>query len=241
MRDGRKKNIIRNRVQKIALLVLLTAQPVLAWQVQTPTFSSTRLLFDSEIGTEANLGYKLPSTEYGFSVEQPLSKRFELQSSLSYSPDKKIITGNGNSFLVSGTGIVWVTSRVGLSGAYDYSWLWTSQFNKNGWAPSAGTVIRNSLFGPGRIYVSYIFPTGCVWATPSNPCKIQSNRLQGPEFNEEVRVSSRLRVGFKLGAFHFCEQSNENDPAVPRQCHWGGTELAFVRLEFPSVRTNEPY
>src|SRR5271155_3778040 len=106
MRDGPKKNIIRIHAPKIALFALLTAQPVLAWQVQTPTFSSTRLLFDSEIGTEANLGYKLPSTAYGLSVEQPLGKRFELQSSLSYSPDKKIITGNGNSFLVSGTGIV---------------------------------------------------------------------------------------------------------------------------------------
>jgi hypothetical protein len=220
----------------VTLFALATANPMVGQETQPSTLFSARLLYESEIGTEANLGYKLPSTAFGLLVEQPLGKRFELQSRVSYSPDKKVITDNGNSFLVSGTGIVWATSRVGLSGAYGYSWLWTSQFDKNGWAPSAGTVIRNSLFGPGRIYVSYIFPTGCVWATPSNPCKIQSNRLQGIDVTPEVQISSHIRVGLNVGLYHFCDQSNQNDPAVPRQCHLGGTELLVVRLNLPGGR-----
>jgi hypothetical protein len=233
--------MIRTRIPKIALLALLTAQPAVAQQVQTSTLSSTRWLFDSEIGTEANLGYKNPSTAYGFSVEQPLGKRFELQTSVYYSPDKKLITNNGNSLLVSGSGIVWATSRVGLFGNYGYTWLWTSQFDKSGSDPSAGAVIRDSLYGPGRLYVSYLFPTGCVWATPRNPCKIQSNRTQGVQLSQEMRISSHIRVGIEGGLYHFCDQSNENEPAIPRVCHWGGTELVFFQFELPGARPNRSY
>ena len=128
-----------------------------------------RLLLDTEFGSESYLGYKLPSAGLGLSIEIPVAKRFELQASSTYSPDKKAITNDGQSLKVSGSAVAFTTTRLGFIGTLEYTWLWTSQFNKSGLVPAAGIVLRNDYWGPGRIYLTYLMPTGCVWATASNP------------------------------------------------------------------------
>jgi hypothetical protein len=152
-----------------------------------------RLLFDAEAGSLGSLGYKFPSTAFGPSVKIPFHKRFEFQGSATYSPDRKVITGNGHSLKLSGSAIRFMNNRWGFIATVERSWLWTSQFDKSAWHPSAGIVIRNDYWGPGRLYVNYVFPTGCVWATPNNPCQIQSNRIQGFELRQDVRLSSYMR------------------------------------------------
>jgi hypothetical protein len=189
-----------------------------------------RLLFDTEIGTQTSLGYKLPSTAFGPSLEIPVAKRMEFQVSSDYSPDRKAITNDGNSLKLSGSAIGFANHQIGFMATIERNWLWTSQFDKSAWLPSAGVVIRSD--GAGRLYLTYVFPTGCVWATPSNPCKIQSNRLQGIELRQDVRSASHARWGFKIGFYRFCDQGNPNDPQAGRKCHFAETALATLRFEF---------
>jgi hypothetical protein len=191
-----------------------------------------RLLLDTEVGSLRSLGYKFPSTAFGPAVEIPLAKHFELQASSAYSPDRKVITNDGHSFKVTGSAMRFIHQRFGLVAGIERSWLWTSQFDKSAWHPSAGIVIRNDYWGPGRLYLNYVLPTGCVWATPSNPCQIQSNRMQGFEVRQDIRSSSYMRWGFKSGIYHFCDQANPNAPQAGRHCHWAATALGTVTFEF---------
>lgn len=191
-----------------------------------------RLLLEMEAGTETSLGYKFPSTDFGPAIEIPAGKRFEFQGGAAYSPDRKEITNDGQSLKLSASGIVFATERLGLVGTLERSWLWTSQFNEHSWYPGAGIVLRNDYWGPGRLYLTYLFPTGCVWAIPANPCTLQSKRLQGPELEQQVRSSSHIRWGFRGGVYHFCDQANPYEPQLGRNCHWGATAMASLNFEF---------
>ena len=191
-----------------------------------------RLLFDSEIGSQTSLGYKLPSTAFGPSLEIPVAKRMEFQVSSAYSPDRKAITNDGNSLKLSSSAIRFANDRVGFIATIERNWLWTSQFDKSAWLPSAGVVFRSDYSGPGRLYLTYVLPTGCVWATASNPCKIQSNRLQGIEVRQDIRSRSHLRWGLRGGFYRFCDQGNPNDPPAGRKCHFAATTLVTLRFEF---------
>jgi hypothetical protein len=191
-----------------------------------------RLLLDSEIGSAASLGFKLPATAFGPAIEVPFASHFELQSAALYSPDRKLITNDGNALNLSATALGFVTSRIGIVGKLEHASLWTSQFEENSWAPSAGVVIRHNYLGPGRLYVSYIFPTGCVWAASSNPCALQSKRLQGVDLRQDARFGSHQRWGFDFGLYHFCDQANPNDPQTGRRCHIGGSAMVTFSFEF---------
>lgn len=190
---------------------------------------SPRLLLDGEIGSEAALGYDPPSTGFGPALEIPLGDSWEVQTRATYSPDRKAITHDGNSLKLEGSAIRFLNRRIGVMGKIDRNWLWTSQFNKRTLAPSPGILLRTESLG--RIYLTYLLPTGCVWATPTNPCTIQSNRLQGGEFRQELRVTSHLRWGFRGGIYHFCDQANPNEPQAGRYCHFGVTALMDLGFE----------
>jgi len=230
-----------SRILRVVLLILSISLPSWAQEHDEPTNFTTRWLLDFKFGVEGGLGYKFPSSSFGLSVERPLRKHFELQGSVAYSPDKKVMTNDGNSLLGSVSGIAWLTSHVGISGGIEGSRLWTSQFDKGAWSPNLGAVIHVPIFDPGRLTALYVFPTGCVWATPTNPCKIQSNRLQGIQLKQEFRTWSHLRVGLEFDIYHFCDQSNENEPSIPRTCHMAGTSLGFMRFEFPGARKGDSY
>jgi hypothetical protein len=156
------------------LAILLVSTSVKARQLKEPILSRTQLFLDSEIGGKSGLAYYQPSTNFGRAFEVPVGDRFEMEASARYSPDKKVITNNGNQLLIKGSGIFWLTSRFGISGSYQHNWLWTSEFNEEGRNPLIGSVVRNHFAQPGRFYMNYVFPTGCVRATVSNPCPIQS-------------------------------------------------------------------
>lgn len=180
----------RMRFVFVALLVF-TAVPLVNGQ-ESSTDQRIRLLLYGELGDNSSLGYELPSSEIGPLLEIPLGTRFEVQPAVFYSPDKKTITNNGQSLMPQGTVIVFVNHTFGLTGGYERSWLWTSEFDKSATYPSAGVVLRSGSSNRGRTFLSYLFPTGCVWATRGNPCAIQSNRLQG-------KAANLFRVARHLG------------------------------------------
>jgi hypothetical protein len=189
-------------------------------------------MFDSSIGSSAGLGYKLPDTAFGFSIEKSVGRKYEFQLSSGFSPTHKYITNDGESLLASGAGLYWVNWKFAVLGGVNLSRLWTSQFEKSAIYPVAGIVMRTIWMheNAGRIYITYEFPTGCVWATASNPCNIQSSRLQGVKFNPEFRVFAHTRVGLEMGFWHFCDQSNQFDPAAGRSCHITGTSAIKFRF-----------
>src|SRR5258708_24994394 len=125
-----------------------------------------RLLLDTEIGSQASLGYKLPSTAFGPSLEIPVAKRMEFQVSSDYSPDRKAITNDGNSLKVSGSAIGFANYRMGVIATIERNWLWTSQFDKTAWLPSAGLRIRQH---EARRLLLHKYPlTARLWGHSSN-------------------------------------------------------------------------
>jgi len=229
------------RILRYFLILSIWTVPARAQETQIASDTSPRFFLDSDVGIRAELGFLPPSSDFGASLEIPLLRRIEIQGSASFSPDKKKITDDGHSISAYGTGILWINPRVGALGGVEYGQLWTSQFDEGGYAPFLGAAIRTHYEYPGRLYIRYSIPTGCVWATPSNPCKLQSKRLQGPTFRQEFQLVSHIRAGVEAGIYHFCDQSNEDDPAVPRTCHWAGTELIFIRFQFPAWRRSGGY
>jgi hypothetical protein len=222
---------------RVSKVILLFANALFVfWH---PVFGQTafgdqrpRVLMDTEVGTESSLGYKFPAIVLGSSSEIPLGNLFEVQSSVTYSPTAKYITNNGQRFGASGSALAFINQRVGLVASLEHRSLWTSEFDKKVWFPSAGVVLRNDYFGRGRLYLTYVFPTGCVWATPGNPCQIQSNRLQGITARQDVRSGSFTRWGFETGLYHFCNQGNPTDPQAGRACRWGAVGMATFHFEF---------
>ena len=231
-------------VSMLMLILSMWAAPAVAQDVQeliANTNPPPRIFIDSDIGVRAQLGFIPPSRDFGASFEYPLWQRLEIQGAGLFSPDHKQITHDGHSFSLTGTAIVWPSWRVGVLGEVGWGRLYTSQFTEEGTAPTIGVVIRTRYEYPGRLYFRYSFPTGCVWATPSNPCRLQSKRLQGPTIRQEFQVLPHVRWGAEAGIYHFCAQSNEDQPSIPRSCHWGATEMLFVRFQFPAAQRDAAY
>jgi hypothetical protein len=224
--------------RKLLLCVtcVLLFVPVLHGQENgTPTWSP-RLFLDGDIGNRVDLGFMLPSSDLGVSFEFPMWRRFELQGYASFSPDRKGVTDDGASIVVGQTEVLWITRRFGLTAACEWHSLWTSQFTKRGWHPFTGIVLRDRLKAPGRLYVNLSIPVGCVWATPSAPCPLQSNRLVGPTITQEWQIRPHIRFTVQGGVYHFCDQGNPNDQAAGRICQWANTEMLGLRFEFPAWR-----
>ena len=217
------------RMARAALLVLAFAGPLGAQTQSMERGATTHWLFDIETGSEAGLGFKMPHLATGFGVEQSVGKHYELQGRVAYSPDKKYITNDGSALKMMGTGLYWINQSFALTGTLRHSDLWTSQFVKSSWAPSAGIAIREFGFGyPGRIYLGYLFPTGCEWGPR---CPIQSYRTQGAEIYWETRIAPHVRLGILYGFYHLLTQSNELRPDIPRTGEVTGDVLVTVRYE----------
>ena len=205
--------------------------------------SRPKLVMGGGFGADTQLGYKFPTLTFTAGVEFPFAHRLEAQAGANYSIARKFITGDGRSSSVDASLIVWAKKQIGLIGTGEHSWLSTSQFTKDSFFPSAGIVLRGESLGPGRIYLTYLIPTGCVWATSTNPCTIQSNRLQGFQFREEDRIRSRVRLGFGFSVLRFCDQGNPYAPQVARSCHMAFTASGEFRFAFPlgKRRNHEAY
>lgn len=228
-----------SRVFSTAAAILLLAGVALGQEVYSD--QRPRILLDGEFGSESALGYKFPSISMGPAVEIPIAKRFEVQANAYYSPDRKKITDDGTLAAVNGSLLMFVNQRFGFTGSLEQSWLWTSQFNKSALYPSAGVVVRNDYIGHGRLYVSYVFPTGCAAATAADPCTIQSSRLQGVKVRQEMRTFSRARWGVESGLYHYCNEGNPQEAQLGRDCRWGATALVLLRFEFHARRSNSRF
>jgi hypothetical protein len=218
---------------KLFLMVLLPFLPCGTVHCQEVySDQRPRLVLGTEVGSEIALGYEFPSVTLDATSEIPIGNRFEAQLGTTYSPAKKAITDDGQRLGFSGSAIAFANQRIGFIATVEHKWLWTSEFDKEVLYPSAGVVLRNGYFGTGRLYLTYTFPTGCVSATPGNPCKIQSNRLQGVSLRQEARSYANTRWGFEAGLYHFCAQANPNDPQAGRDCHLAPTALVTFDFEF---------
>ncbi len=213
-------------------LLLSLLFPVLQAEAQEdepPAISSARWLFDTEFGSQVQLGQRLSSTSFGPSAELPLWSRYELQGNLLFSPTETVGASKGQSLALSGSGIGWVNSRIGVSVGFEHTWLWAPEFDNSGWSPLIGTVIRDHLYRSGRFYASYEFPTGCGAPSATSGCRSPSSRTQGFSLNQEFRLFPHFRSGLKTGLFHFCDNSL---PSGARACHWSGAVSLALRFEF---------
>jgi hypothetical protein len=231
----------------LLVAVCLSISPLAAQDVQKAvTYSpdyhidqETRWLINTEIGSYAGLGFKPPHIAIGMSIEKPVSRRFEVDSGVSYSPDRKYITNDGKSFEVSGDTIFWVSHYFGLYQDVTYNRLWTSQFDKRTLAPESGVVFRTLFAGvPTRMYLDYVIPTGRI---DSNG--IESNRLQGIQYNLIGRLGSigrtTVRLGFTWQVYHYYDQGNPlcdgtfDGPVTCRRTgHVSGTSALNINFEF---------
>lgn len=218
--------------------------------------AQNRVLVGGEVGSGGGFGFKEPHLAATVAGEFPW-KRVELQPEFSISPDVKTFAQSGHSISVAGRGLVWITHRVAAEGGATWGEYWSEQpigstcpagwsapdgpdgqqcltkfspLHKSTWAPVAGVVIRDGWFGArGRLRVEYQFPTGCVWATSSNPCPITSNRVRGVEVFQEFELWPRVRLGVKGGWFRYGDQVNPNAPAVGQVQHDTGEVSATLR------------
>ena len=243
------------QLKKAARVVFFALTVPLAVHCQTfstgqvpPFFSETRILFDSQIGDLADLGFDSPYVAAGLDAEIPLGPsardsaviggghRFEYQPSFSMSPTSKAFALSRHGLIIKNGGIAWIRHRFGVTGVEEYTAYWSGGVHKAAWEPGAGAVIRDAWRArPGRLYVTYYFPTGCQWATPSNPCLIQSPRTRGVEAMQEFRVASFLRVGSEVAVVRYDDQSNENEPSIARTHHTVPYGVLHVDFEWSRV------
>jgi hypothetical protein len=219
----------------------LVATP--AGRLQTPNpFRDGDLFLSATANFEGGLGYyPFPSIEVG--LENPATNWLDIRVGSWYAYSPKFITGNGNSAGLQGGISGWMPGRR-LAMTFDVgkTWLWTSQFKKQGVHPSVGLVLRQgSDERRSRFYISYLVPTGCVWATKTNPCTIQSGRTQGPQFTWESLLSRKTRFAGNWNVYHFCDQANPQEPKTGRRCHFALTANLSFFFDFRRGRSLDLY
>ena len=228
-----------NRAIKLLLVVCLFAGSSGAQALPAGRESTTRWLLDAETGSDAGLGFKLPHLAFGTSIERTVGTRTEVQVGVSFSPDKKYVTNDGTSLQMKSMGLFWVTPRFAITGGLTRSNLWTSQFNKQALLPSVGIAVREHIEDlPGRVYISYLFPTGCQWGAS---CPIQSNRAMGPAVYWEQRVQQHFRLGLHMGYYRILNQGNPLQPSAGRTGGWQGDVHVVVRYELPGGALGKAY
>lgn len=195
-----------------------------------------RWTFDTRIGSEPQLGFNAPSTSFGPSLEYPLGSQFELQGGVTFTPWESINSGSGHAIDIRASGIGWVNRRIGAWLGFRHDWLWSSPISRSGWSPSIGTVLRDELYRPGRLYVNYLFPTGCAQLGTS--CSVASSRTQGLEALQELRLSPHFRFGLQGGLYHYCDNPVQLNQ---RECKFSPAGMVIIRLEFPSAGVASSY
>jgi hypothetical protein len=217
---------MNSRLGVIVLLSVFLSCAVALAQTTTTSNDSYSWTFDTRIGSEPQLGFNVPSTSIGSSIEYPLSTRVELGAGITIIPWETINAGSGHAVGMTGTGIGWVAPRLGISIGFRHDWLWTPQFSRSEWNPEVGTVFRDKLYRPGRLYVSYLLPTGCSHGDLS--CLAPTSRTQGLQGLQEIRLQ-RFRLGLQGGIYHYCDGGTSADS---RKCKFSPAGLVIVRFEF---------
>ena len=219
------------------LLVLIFVESSYSQTIPTGKAPDTQWLLDSQAGSDP--GFKVPSFALGVSLEHEITTRIELQGGASYSPTKTSTTNDGHDLTINAGVVFWITRRFAPTASLISTRLWTSQFNSLAWSPLIGFAIREHTLGsPGRLYLSYLIPTGCQWGAS---CPIQSSRETGPKIFWEHRMLAHWRVGFEFGVYRVLDQGNPLDPAAGRTSQMTGDAHIISRFEFPGGGIDEDY
>jgi hypothetical protein len=215
------------------------AFPILTW----PT------IITGEVGTQQSLGYEPLHVAVGVGLERRLGKWLELDPSVSWSPDRSVITHDGDTVSFRAEGIMWSGLRqtLGLAGGFTYVHVWTSQFSQSGFSPRLGMAARLHVWTvPSRLYLSYVVP----YSGYDVRTGLENSRSQGPEAYFEGQLTTRFRLGLELAAYHFFSQSSSPSCDVSSPCYgtpacsgpgrWGGAAALVLRLT-PRQSTRELY
>lgn len=254
------RRVIAGLAFALSTPLLLHSQALDQGRILSP-FSESRLLSDIQFGDFTVFGLGATSLGWGLGGELPLGpslkaggRRFEYQPSFAVLVGPKISYWNGSlesqqNLEVNNQGLIWMIRRLAAAGGYQYASYWAEgvtlqnvgyTIRRAGWVPNLGGVIRDTLLGrPGRVYASYIFPTGCQWATPSNPCVVQSPRTRGIEMMQEVRGSTYLRIGAELALVRYDDPSAPSVPAIPRIGHTAVYGTIHLKFEWPASPLND--
>lgn len=196
--------------------------------ITTPLNAQTRWFIEGRLGHKTGLGYQLPSSALGLHIEHRAIHWLVVQGFARYSPTNKLATRDGDSILLGTKALFIMNKHFALAVGVRRSELWTSKFNKATNIPSLGFAVAVGQTGRERFYFDYALPTGCQWATRQRPCRIQSNRTQGPEFAFEGWLAPRWQLGTVVGVYRFLDQAN---PLVQsaRSSHTKATIEVYLR------------
>src|ERR1700730_4339446 len=206
-------------------------------------------IITAEVGEQHSLGYEPLHLGLGIGLEKRVGRWLELDPSVSWSPDRNVITHDGNTVSVRAEGVMWsgLRQNLGIAGGFGYSHLWTSQFGQSGFNSSLGMAARLHPWAiPSRLYLSYLIPyNGYDMRTG-----LANSRSQGPDIYFEGQLTTRFRLGLELAAYHFFGQANNpacdisspcyGPPACSRPGHWGAEAVMVLRLT-PRQSTGELY
>lgn len=221
-----------------AILVFSMCQTASAQESPVALSYGTRWMLDTQYGSLPLFGVNSAATSFGPAVEYSVTSNFEVQGNLSLTPSQTANTttaSTGHSFGLGGAGIGWINERFGLSFSVQQSWLWASKLSASAWNPSLGMVVRDYFHRPGRLYVNYLFPTGC---SGGSSCPSPLSRMQGIQSTQEFRLWRHFRLGLQGGVYHFC---SEGAPLNQRTCQFSPAGLVMMRFEFSSADATTPY
>lgn len=221
-----------------AIMVFSLCQTASAQDSPVALSYGTRWILNTQYGSLPLFGVNSAATSFGPAVEHSISNTIEVQANLSVTPSVAVnatTTSTGHSFGLGGAGIGWINERLGLSLGVQQSWLWASKFSASAWNPSLGMVLRDYFHRPGRLYVSYLFPTGC---SGGSSCPTPLSRMQGVQSMQEFRLWRHFRLGLQGGVYHFC---SEGAPPDQRTCKFSPAGLVVMRFEFSNADATTPY
>lgn len=193
------------------------------------------------VGTQQSLGYLPLHLAAGIGLEKRVGRWMELDPGVSWSPDRTLLTHDGNSVSFQAAGIMWsgLSRQIGIAGGFDYTRLWTSQFRHGSVSPSLGVAARLHAWRfPGRLYVTYVVPYGGFDVRTG----LENSRSNGPEVYFEGQVATRLRLGLEVAAYRFLRQSNNPACSISSPCygtavcsgsgvgHWGASAALVIRV-----------
>ena len=153
---------------------------------------------------------------------------------------KQITHNNGYSYSLKPVRrSFWPWWRVGVLGGVGHGQACakTSQFTEGGTNPTIGVVIRTHYAGIRAGCISLIRSRRAVYGRHAQiRARCNPSGCKVPRFDRNSRSCLTFVGGRSGGIYHYCAQSNEDEPSIPRACHWAGTELVFVRFQFRAAQ-----
>ena len=199
------------------------------------------VIITAEVGTQQSLGYLPLHLAAGIGLEKRVGRWMELDPGINWSPDRTLLTHDGNSVSFQAAGIMWsgLSREIGITGGFDYTRLWATQFRRGSVSPSLGMAARLHVWSfPARLYVTYVVPYGGFDVRTG----LENARSHGPKVYFEGQVATRLRLGLKVAAYRFLAPGNNPACSMSSPCYgtavcagsgvgrWGTAAALVIRL-----------